>query len=260
VPSGKKVKLNVFSTGKNERATVDVDADFVKPVTYDFSAKQGSVLSCSVGSRWDGVLSGFVPMATGFGQGETQYGSSMTNYFSRQKSVWSTDKLTGGDIADATPKREVIDGKNTLVFNGAQYASLPMGIVPPFGSYEIEMEIYVEKNGAAKQTILTGTRDSFTLMLDNRVPTVMNYCNQLTEVYRGNPMKIATGPRLHPWKWNKLKIRFDQDKLTVITNGVAGTPVAVSGYHRYPRATAFGASERGEFFTGKIRSFVIRPF
>ena len=73
-------------------------------------------------------------------------------------------------------------------------------------------------------------------------------------------MKIASGPRLQPWKWNKLKVRFDQDKVTVFTNGVAGTPVAAPGYHRYPRATAFGASELGEFFTGKIRDFRITPY
>ncbi len=259
VPSGKKVKLNVFSVGQNKRATVDVDADFVKPVTYDFSGKNGSIIKCSLGSRWDGILAGFVPMATGFGQGETQYGSSMTNFFGKKQSVWHKGGTSGGQIENAAPAREKTDGKDTLVFDGAQYVSLPMGIVPPFGSYEIEMDLYVGKDGEVRQTLLTGTRDSFTFQLVNRVPTVMSYCNQLTEVYRGKPMRIATGPRLKPWQWNKVKITFNQDKLVVSTNGVAGEAVDAPGYHRYPRATVLGASDLGEFFTGKIRNFKITP-
>jgi hypothetical protein len=259
IPSGKLVKMNVFSTGQNKSVTVDVDADFVKPVTYDFSAKQGSVLSCSLGSRLDGVLSGFVPMATGFGQGESQYGSSLTRFFSKSKSVWDKSDLPMGQIEEATPKREIIDGKHTLVFKGAQYASLPMGIVPPFGSYEIEMDVYVEKNGALTQTLLTGTRESFTLQLVDRVPKVMVNCNQLNEVVRANPTKTAFGPRLFPWKWNRIKVRFDQDTVTIYTNGVAGVPVKAPGYHRYPRATVLGSSDLGEFFTGKIRDFKITP-
>ena len=117
----------------------------------------------------------------------------------------------------------------------------------------------VDKNGAVRQTLLTGTRDSFTFQLVNRVPTVMSYCNQLTEIPNGKPMRIASGPRLNPWQWNKVKITFDQDKLVVSTNGVAGEAVEAPGYHRYPRATALGTSEIGEFFSGKIRSFKITP-
>ena len=82
----------------------------------------------------------------------------------------------------------------------------------------------------------------------------MVYCNQLDK-----PFKTAYGPRLKPWQWNKVKFRYDQKNLTVTVNGVSGKPVSASGYFRYPRATVLGSSERGEFFTGKIRDFKITP-
>ena len=118
------------------------------------------------------------------------------------------------------------------------------------------MEVYVSKDGGAVQTLLTGTNMSFTFYLERRVPTMRIYCNDLP----GGAMRIATGPRLRPWSWNKVKFRFNQRELSVIVNGVSGKPVNAYGYQRYPRATALGASERGEFFTGKIRNFKITPY
>ncbi len=244
VPGEKTIKYNVFSVGQKKCAVAEASADLLKPVTYDFSGKNGSIIKCSLGSRWDGILAGFVPMATGFGQGETSYGSSLTKYFGAKKT-----------LENAAPSREKIDGKDVLVFSGAQYASLPMGMMPPFGSYEIEMDLYVGKEGPAVQTLLTSTHTSFTFQLVNRVPVVRIYCNNMPGAIR-----TASGPRLKPWKWNKVRIRFDQQTLSVSVDGVSGEAVAACGFQRYPRATALGASERGEFFHGKIRDFSIKPY
>ena len=240
--SGETVKYGVVSVGPNKPGVAEADKALLRPVTYDFSDKHGSILKCSAGSRWDAILAGFVPLATGFGQGETAYGSSMTRFFGR-----------GNLCEQPVPLREKADGQDVLVFKGGQYVSLPMGIVPPFGSYEVEMEIYVDKTGGV-QTLLTGTNMSFTFLLNNRVPTMRIYCND----YPGS-MRTATGPRLKPWQWNKVKFRFNQRELSVSTNGVPGKAVKAYGYQRYPRATILGASERGEFFHGKIRNFKITP-
>ena len=254
VPSGRMTKINVFSVGENRRAVAEVDESFVKPLEYDFSAARGSVLGSSLGTRLDGILCGFVPLTTGFGQGETLYGNRMVRYFGNSKKY-----SIGVAFRDSIPGRLTENGRTALVFNGGQYVSLPLGIIPPFAGYEIEMEVYVEKNGAMVQTLLTDTWDAFTLRLIDRVPTVNVYRNQLCETIGAKAMQVATGPRLRPWQWNKIVVRFDQDKLTVITNGVAGEPVQADGYHRYPRATVLGASDRGEFFTGRIRNFSITP-
>ena len=154
----------------------------------------------------------------------------------------------------AYPTREKIDGQDALVFKGGQYVSLPIGIVPAFGSYEIEMDIYVEKEGNRVQTLMTGTHQSFTLYLRDRVPVIQIYCNNLP-----GALRRASGPRLLPWKWNKVKFRFDQHKLQVTVNGVAGEAVEAYGFQRYPRATALGAAETGSFFKGKIRGLQITP-
>jgi hypothetical protein len=129
-----------------------------------------------------------------------------------------------------------------------------MGIASPFGSYEIEMDIYVEKDGNHIQTLMTGTHQSFTLYLVDRVPFMQIYCNNLP-----GALRRTSGPRLQPWKWNKVKFSFDQNRLLVTVKGVPGEAVEAYGFQRYPRATLLGASERGDFFKGKIRGLKITP-
>ncbi|MBE6398556.1 MAG: hypothetical protein E7041_00285 [Lentisphaerae bacterium] len=246
--SGKMGKINVYSMAKKQHASAEVDVDSLRPLAYDFSALRGSVLTSTYGTSMDGILSGYVPQTTGFGQGETLYGNGMKKFFK---------KIKVGELADSVPEREVIDGKNVLVFKGGQYVSLPMGIIPPFAGYEISMDVYVTKDGGKIQTLLTDSREGFTLQLRNRVPVALFYCNNLIGIE--SALKMATGIRLRPWTWNRIVVKFDQKKMVINVNGVDGEPVSFSGYNRYPRATTLGASERGEFFTGKIRDFVITP-
>ncbi len=245
--SGKLGRINVFSVGENKPDTAVCDKVFLKSAVYDFSGKRGSVVECSLGRRYDGILCGFVPLTTGFGQGENVYGNGMHPYLSRYKAEQYRDTL---------PVRE----GNALVFKGGQYVSLPLGMIPPFAGYEIEMDVYVEKNGTPVQTLLTDSRDAFTLQLHNNVPVAMVYLNQLTETPGAQPLVQARGPRLKPWKWNRIIVKCDQKTLQVCVNGIWGKAVPAAGYHRYPRATTVGASERGEFFTGKISSLKITPF
>ena len=44
---------------------------------------------------------------------------------------------------------EVVDanGIPALKFSGAQYVTLPLGMIPPYAGYRIDMEVYVEKKG-----------------------------------------------------------------------------------------------------------------
>lgn len=243
VLSGEKVKFGVISAGSDSPGIAEADKALLRPVIYDFSGRNGAILKCSLGSRLDGILSGHVPLATGFGWGESAYGNSMSAEY----------LIKGKTLENATPSREKIDGQDVLVFRGGQYASLPIGILPPYGSYEVEMEVYMNKKDGV-QTLLTGTNKAFTFSLRNRVPVMRIYCNGIE-----GGIRSAIGPRLKPWHWNKIKVRFNQRELVVSVNGVSGKPVKVHGYQRYPRATVIGASERGEFFHGKIRNFKITP-
>lgn len=241
--SGEKVKYGVVSVGSNTPGVAEADKALLKPLTYDFSDRNGAILKSSLGSRFDGILSGHVPLATGFGWGESGYGNSIAAEYLRRGKI----------LEYAYPTREKIDGQDALVFKGGQYVSLPIGIVPAFGSYEIEMDVYVDKKDGT-QTLLTGTQKAFTFSLKNRVPVMRIFCNGIA-----GGVRSASGPRLKPWHWNKVKVRFNQRELVVSVNGVSGKPVKVHGYQRYPRATVIGASERGEFFHGKIRNFKITP-
>lgn len=249
VPSDRKVQYHVFSIKNNAMAPAETDADLLKPLTYDFSDARGSILTSSLGHRLDAILAGFVPLATGFGQGETIYGNSTVRYIKPNDEAYR----------HAAPKRERDGDRDVLVFSGAQYVSLPLGIIPPYAGYEIEMDVFPAPGGDKEQTLLTDTRDAFTLQLVDGVPIAFNYLNQLIETLGGKAMTQAKGPALQPGQWNKITVQYDQQTCQVIVNGVPGEAVPCSGYHRYPRATLLGASERGSFFTGKIASLKITP-
>jgi len=245
--SGKTRSLNVFSMSTNSRTTIKVAEELVKKVSWDFSGKRGSIVPCSLGQHFDGICGGFTPLATGYGQSESLAGNAVNRVLKNTK-------------ADQhAPAVVTANGIPALKFSGAQYVTLPLGMIPPYAGYRIDMEVYVEKKGGKIQTLLTDTRDAFTLQLNNLTPVAMNYLNQLTEIPGARPMVLAHGPRLNPWQWNKISVIYDQDTCQVIVNGTPGKKVKCSGYHRYPRATTLGASERGEFFHGMIRNFTITP-
>ncbi|MBQ4329818.1 MAG: hypothetical protein IJC27_08830, partial [Lentisphaeria bacterium] len=99
-----------------------------------------------------------------------------------------------------------------------------------------------------------------TLLLNKGVPYVYIYRNQYAEIdgkqtfvnTRGIPLKLKS--------WNRITVYSNQQALWIEVNGIPGEMIASGGYHRYPRATSLGASERGEFLTGKIRNLSIAPW
>jgi hypothetical protein len=156
-----------------------------------------------------------------------------------------------------TPERVIEDNKPALKFNGGQFVSLPLAMIPAYSGFIVEMEVFTGPKGAPMQSLLTDSMMAFRLFLRNGVPGATIYRNQFAE-HGGTPaIAECSGPRLQPWQWNNIKVVFDQKHFTIYVNDVPGKPVKANGYHRYPRATVMGASERGEFFTGMIRKLKI---
>ena len=248
-PSGKKQCFYVFSTGENRRRRVSADADLLRTLTWDFSGSRGSVIPSNIGSRWDGILGGYVPLVTGFGSGERAYGNAVRPVTIRQ------------ELPDTAPKAVSENGSAALQFNGGQYLSLPMAMIPPFAGFKVEMEVFIAEKNSKTQALISDSRQGFTLLLNkNAVPTAYVYCNQHAETNGKLAFVNTTGEPLKVNQWNKIAVISNQQALWIEVNGIPGNAIAAGGYHRYPRSTSVGASDLGEFFTGKIRNLRITPY
>ncbi|MBR7121354.1 MAG: hypothetical protein IKC94_03840 [Lentisphaeria bacterium] len=248
-PSGKKQFFHVFSVAENRRRRISADADLLRSLTWDFSGTRGSVVPSNCGSRWDGILGGYVPLVTGFGSGERAYGNAVRGY------------LTRHIMPDTTAETVNDDGIPALQFDGSQYLALPMAMIPPFAGFKVEMEIFISAKNDKVQALISDSRQGFTLLLNKgAVPTAYVYCNQHAETDGRLAFVNAAGFPLQENQWNKITVISNQQALWVEVNGAPGNPVMAGGYHRYPRATSVGASDIGEFFTGKIRNLSITPY
>ena len=248
-PSGRRQGFHVFSVALNRRRLVFADADLLRTLTWDFSGTRGSVVPSNIGSRWDGILGGYVPLVTGFGSGERAYGNALRGYLARHI------------LPDTTPEVVVDDGIPALQFDGSQYLALPMAMIPPFAGFKVEMEVFIGAKNDKAQALLSDSRQGFTLLLNKgAVPTAYVYRNQYAETDGRQAFVYTTGGALKENSWNKIVVYSNQQALWIEVNGIAGDPIPSGGYHRYPRSTSCGASDNGEFFVGRIRNLKITPF
>ena len=244
-PTGATESFHVFSVAENAARAVTVDRGLLMPIVYEFSPRRGSVFFTPASQELLGVLGGFTPLATGVAAGESGYGNPMDTYIAGKGSV---------NYPDLAPKyRQDEQGRQVLDFAGASYISIPLGAVPAYAGYEVEMDV-MPREFPAHQTLFGNDSTGFVLGLNKDKPVASIYCNQIPA------MLAVTGPPLAAGQWNRITVRFDQQTLSIAVNGVAGETVPASGYQRYPRAYTVGAHYRfGNFFQGSIARLSITP-
>ncbi len=239
-PSGQKGTLAVYSLKKNGPVAIELDRALMTGFDYRFDPANGSVLVSPGGTALYGIGGGYIPQVSGRGSGESLYGNAGPFEPGRH---------------DRFPQWiQEPDGGWSLDFRKS-YVSLPMALVPPFGSFELVMDVF-PRGGSG--TLLGCDFTGFMLLLKDNVPSVSIYLNNHYETSRP-ATAVATGPALTPNAWNRLKVRFDQNELAVEVNGKPGPVVKASGYQRYPRIFGLGVDQRrGNYFDGKIRSLQVR--
>lgn len=244
-PTGATESFHVFSVAENAARAVTVDRGLLMPIVYEFSRRRGSVFFTPASQELLGVLGGFTPLATGVAAGESGYGNPMDTYIAGKGSV---------NYPDLAPKyRQDEQGRQVLDFAGASYISIPLGAVPAYAGYEVEMDV-MPREFPAHQTLFGNDSTGFVLGLNKDKPVASIYCNQIPA------MLAVTGPPLAAGQWNRITVRFDQQTLSIAVNGIAGETVPASGYQRYPRAYTVGAHYRfGNFFQGSIGRLTITP-
>lgn len=242
VPSGKTKTFDVFERDLETVARFTVDANRVIESCYDFASERGTVAGHSAGRAFFGLLGGSVSLAAGFGEGQSIYGDSVTKYLS--------DVPPETDV-HPQPVREP-DGRTALAFSGAQYLMLPKQPVSRFAAFEIALEVKPD-DVDGRQALVGSGNAGFRLTLVNGVPTAGLF-DAVAYIRHGRDSHVvAKGPKLRAGVWNRVRLVFDQKTLTVFTDDVAGTPVAVSSYLYSPRYTAVGAENHGpDCFRGRL--------
>lgn len=245
-PSGEMRTIHVYERDLDTVSKISVDKNLLSEPHYDFSPTRGSVLYTNAGHARMGILNGYAPLVTGFGQGESGYGNLLAKYITPKTPGWP----------DCTPRQiQEPDGSYSLQFSNCSFATLPLQFIPPYTGFTLEMKVW-PGSGTQKQTLLSTGINAFILSLTNYTPTAFFFFGNNFFNADNNEAKAqitANGPPLKKDAWNQIKVIFDQKEIVVEVNGVKGTPVKASGYMLYPRATALGANHKTpNFFNGKI--------
>ncbi len=246
-PNGKLVRHNVYSAARQQAVTVEVAADRIPELVYQFDGSRGAMLKNSWEPFFDGQLGG---------------GFIYLEPFNRPRPTLLA--IPGRKFLN--PAWENTDSGKVLTFDGkANYMNLPREALP-YGSFTLEFEIKPE--GDDEQVLFrtfSTHRGSLNLYrrqgkLDGSFTYRRNGIN--------NPNGIEnfqTDLALPAGKWSKVTVRYDLKKLTFTVNGVSreypfsGRGVffkpSVFGGHTWP---AYEAGKNAKFFKGQLRSLRIR--
>ena len=251
-PSGTTRVIHVFDMEKERVFPVEADANLLTEFEYRFHPRYGSVVPCAAGSKYSGILGGFVPLATGYGSGEAGYGNL----------PWRSLRANLPGVGNQTPAyvREP-DGSWSLQFRDCNYVSLPLHVVPPYCGFELELKAMPDALPERPETLFSSGINGFNLTFTGgRVSAALFSGNRFYRKGERAAVVRAAADGLRAKEWNMIRVLFDGSSLRVEVNGLPGKEVPFSGCLMLPRATALGAGQNGiSFFKGKIAGVKCLP-
>ena len=202
--------------------TVDV-ARCVEP-SWDFSSG-GTVFRPAGFPDMPCVFGGGVSLVTGYGRGESRYGSALC----RAKTVPPSPGCA---------------------------ATMPMQTVPRFAGFELTLTVK-PTDVSRRATLFSSSMRGFVL-----AQTPDGLAAWFSRRHKANRGKATVkGPRLKAGVWNTVKVLFDQHEAWIEVNGVAGERVPVSGWQFGPMIGGLGISvdeKRDDWFPGTFGMFFVR--
>jgi hypothetical protein len=233
-PTGVARKFHVFERDENRVTLLELDSSRIDEPAYKFDDARGSVVWTDSGRHLGGIFGGSATLVTGFGQGESNYGDTLTRYI-------KNDIFDAQDNAPEYVKRE--DGTFALDFDGSDYVMLPQQLVSKFSGFELSLDVCPERLDG-RQSLVDAGNAAFTLFLRDGLPEAAMW---------GLPENAKASVRLKKGEWSNVKLIFDQSTFNVVVDGVAGKAVKYSGCQFQARYTAIGAANRVlDFFKGRI--------
>ena len=249
-PTGRTKALHVFERDEYRVSEIAVDESRVPVLDYSLEPSRGSVVACSAGRNFWGVLGGCVPLVTGFGQGESGYGDSALLAISAKTPGW--EKSAPDFVKEP-------DGSWSLRFSGCSHVSLPQQIWPVQCGFALEVEVNPEAVDGKRAVVSSGGTSSSLYIKDGKAYAHFFLRNRfMLESGRAASVTVE-GPRVEAGRWQTLRVVCDQRKAWVEVDGVRGSETPVSGDLFYPLYTAVGAEKGSGFFSGRMRRLKIEP-
>jgi hypothetical protein len=242
-PSAAKEQISVYSNTEKKPVTLNVSANRVPDIRYQFDPRHGSVLIADAGRPFWGILAGYFTQATERGGGESNDGSPFIR-----------DGIYPEGVTKGAPDWVVTEaGENALQFDGVgTYVVLPQGVIPRRAGFTIAMDVRPD-NSEGKQ-FLIGNRTYYMGSL-----AVFVDKGELTGEFLGEfsgTTKVKSGLQLPAGKWSHLVIRYDQENLVFEVDGQKSKPLKIEGPGLYDTLSIVGGFGE-EWFKGQIKSLRI---
>ena len=242
--SGRRRTLTVFDRVTGVRVRAQTDAVRIQEPSYDFGdSSRGDVVATAAGRDLWGILGAKAALVTGFGMGESQYGSFVSRHVKTTCEGW----------ANTQPERVVCDGVHALRFRDCNYATLPQQVVPGFAAFMLEMKVRPERTGRTMGLFSSGNQ-ALEISMDGEGAVHATVFGGRRVTAR---LSHADGPSLVFGKWNDLKFMRDGESVWLVVNGHAGEKVPFANYLPNSRWTSIGTTGDKtdfKFFRGEIAS------
>ena len=245
-PSGKEATFHAYNMFTKQVEMVKCDAALLTVEKFPISPEYGAVVKNSGGNQLNGLAGGLAPLVNNLRYlGESGYGNIAMRYLMQQDN----------DLNAAPQIVKDASGKYVWRFAGKQNIAFPIDTLYPYCGFELSVKL-TPATVKATRTVATTGGTGFTLSIKRGVPQA--------QFFRGNflnrPVVTAVGGmKLEQDKPAEIVVRFDQQTLRVIVNGVPGEPVPCTGFQLYPKSLSIGLSEQGRGFKGDISELSIRP-
>lgn len=249
-PAGKQVTYTVFERDEERVGKVTLDASLVpSEIRYEVSPSRGSAVAAEGLDRayW-GVLGGYLPQVNGIGRGESSYGNAPEPHI----------QTTVPDWEDSAPTyfREP-DGSYSVQFKGAEYATFPQQLCSMFAGWEVEVDVWPDTLAGTQAIFGSSAVGCNVAMADGVVKA--SYFDAIRYAGQYGAVQTAKGPSLVAGRWNRVKVSYDVNTLTVSVDGRSGEPLKLSTYMHQQRYTTVGAENHAlQFFRGRMRNLAVR--
>ncbi len=245
----------VYSNSAKKTVKLELPADRVPDVVYDFTPRYGNVLTTPAGRGFYAMIGSYQSVATGFIGLE---GSYAPFHFFNKQIFKEADK--------PVPEWVYEDGRHALRFDGERgnFIMFPNLVVPQRAGYTIIFDVKPEEvkseqvlfahQAIQKSGLILSVRDgNFHITYDHR--------NWRTGKFGQH--KIATKVPLLAGKWQTVKLAYDGSKISISANGQSQS-FPMQGTGIFIQSSHFGG--RGErtkdgtipFYKGLLGSFEVK--
>lgn len=263
MPSVKTVPVYVYSSNAKKGIELQMPADRVPDIKYDFTPRWGNILHTDAGREFYGHAGGFLSVATAFTGAES-------SAYSLPFSLYSNKIFKGAD-RPAPQWVQTEDGRWALNFDGehGNFLALPESVIPQRAGFTLSFDIKPEEVKPDQVLFANEAYSYGTFNLSVKDGKFQFYFTRRTP---DNPALGAwsqkyfqTNIPLYPGKWQKVVFSYDESKLTLSANGQTES-FPFEGIGLYLQSSVFGG--QGDrttngvipFFHGLLRSLEIKHF